>query len=146
MGQEGGGACQYMGWVGRAAEVEELLMNAEVVSVEDIGMGITKPSRVDLKNGDVALAGAYKNIKRGRQGGFWESYQAEFAAYELDKLLGLNMGPPTIEKRVNRNLGSVQFWVEDCKLFRDVMETTPRTVEWSNQLSRMKMFDILISN
>jgi hypothetical protein len=26
------------------------------------------------------------------------------------------------------------------------MESTPRTVEWSNQLSRMKLFDVLISN
>ena len=144
--QEHGDACQYKNWVGRAAEVEELLLSAEIVSVTDIPMGVTKPSRVDLKNGEVTLAGAYKNIKRGRQGGFWESYQAEIAAYELDKLLGLDMVPPTIERRVNNNKGSLQFWVEECKLYRDVMESTPRTVAWSNQLSRMKMFDILVSN
>lgn len=52
------------------------------------------------------------------------------------------MVPPTVERRVNNNLGSLQYWVEDCKLFRDVMDATPHTVEWSNQL----WFDILISN
>jgi hypothetical protein len=139
-------ACPYKNWVGRAAEVEDLLENAEIVSVEDVGMGVTKPSRVDLKRGDVTLGGAYKNLKPGRHGGYWDSYQAEIAAYEIDKLLDLNMVPPTVERRVNKNLGSLQYWVEDCKLFRDVMDTTPHTVEWSHQLSRMKLFDILISN
>ena len=32
--------------------------------------------------------------------GYWESYKSEIAAYELDKLLGLDMIPPTVERRV----------------------------------------------
>ncbi|MGH9321398.1 MAG: hypothetical protein ACRD21_08550 [Vicinamibacteria bacterium] len=134
-------------WVGRNAEIEELLRTADLVSVEDVGMGVTKPSKVILKKDGVEVAAAFKPIQRGRQGGFWESYEAEIAAYELDKLLGLGMVPPTIERAIEKRKGSLQYWVEDCKLYRDLQGTPPpRPSEWSHQLSIMKMFDILIMN
>ena len=144
--QEVDDLCALRQWHGRAAEIEELLKNAEVLSVEDIGMGVTKPSRVKLQHGDVTIDAAFKPIKRGRQRGFWESYQAEVAAYEMDKLLGLGMVPPTVERRVNKSKGSLQFWVHNSQLYRDVMASTPQTPSWSQQLSRMKMLDILINN
>ena len=95
---------------------------------------------------DVTIDAAFKPIKRGRQHGFWESYQAEIGAYEMDKLLGLGMVPPTVERRGKKNKGSLQFWVHNCQLYRDVMASTPQTPSWSHQLSRMKMLDILINN
>ena len=36
----------------------------------------------------------------GPPNGYWESYKSEIAAYELDKLLGMDMVPPSVEKRV----------------------------------------------
>ncbi len=139
-------SCALGQWHGRAAEIEELLNGAEVLSVEDIGMGVTKPSRVKLQQGDVTIDAAFKPIKMGRQHGFWESYQAEIATYKLDKLLGLEMVPPTVERKVKKKKGSLQLWVHSCKLYRDVMAGTPQTQSWSHQLSRMKMLDILINN
>ncbi|HXV61296.1 MAG TPA: hypothetical protein VEK15_11420 [Vicinamibacteria bacterium] len=134
-------------WVGRNAEVEELLTNADVVSVEDVGMGVTKPSKVILEKDGVQFAAAFKPIKRGRQGGFWESYEAEIAAYTLDRILGLNMVPPTVERSINKSTGSLQYWVNDCRLYKEVQDQPPqRPVEWSHQLSTMKMFDVLIMN
>ena len=143
--QEVDDSCALGQWHGRAAEIEEQLNNAEVLSVEDIGMGVTHPSRVKLQHGDVTIDAAFKPIKMGRQHGFWESYQAEVAAYEMDKLLGLGMVPPTVERRV-KTKGSLQFWVHNCQLFRDVIASTPQTPSWSHELSRMKMLDILINN
>ncbi len=139
-------SCKYKSWLSGPTDVAALLSNAEIVSVEAIGMGVTKPSRVDLKQGERVLAGAFKPIKRGRHSGFWESYQAEIATYELDKLIGLGMTPPTVERRIKGNKGSLQFWVDDCNLYRDVLADTPNTPSWSHQLSRMKMLDVLINN
>ena len=139
-------SCEYKSWLSAPAEVAALLTHAEIVSVEAIDMGVTKPSRVALQQGEHALAAVFKPIKRGRQHGFWESYQAEIATYELDKLLGLGMTPPTVERRIKGNKGSLQFWVDDCNLYRDVQADTPNTPSWSQQLSRMKMFDVLINN
>ena len=61
-------------------------------------------------------------------------------------LIGLGMTPPTIERRIKGNKGSLQFWADDCKLYRDVQAKTPNTPSWSHQLSRMKMLDVLINN
>jgi hypothetical protein len=134
-------------WVGRNAEIEEMLRTAEPVSVEDVGMGVTKPSKVLLKKDGVELGAVFKPIQRGRQKGFWESYEAEIAAYELDKFLGLGMVPPTVERQIGKRKGSLQYFVKDCKLYKEIQsQTPPRPAEWSHQLSVMKMFDIVIMN
>ena len=44
--------------------------------------------------------------------GYFESYKSEVAAYELDKLLSLNMVPPVVERRVNNDLGAAIMWVD----------------------------------
>jgi hypothetical protein len=134
-------------WVGRAGEIEQMLLTAEPVSVEDVGMGVTKPSKVVLRKDGVEIGAAFKPIQRGRQKGFWESYEAEIAAYELDKILGMNMVPPTVERVIDKQKGSLQYWVEDCKLYKELQgQAPPRPSEWSHQLSVMKMFDVLIMN
>ena len=138
--------CTVKTWVGREAEFEELLRTAEVVSIEDIGVGVTNPLSAILKKGDLKLKAVFKPIKRGRAGGFWESYEAEVAAYELDQMLGLNMVPPTVIRKINKKKGSLQLWVEDCRLYGEVMNIVPATEAWSHQLSRMKIFDNLILN
>lgn len=134
-------------WAGRNAEIEEMLLTAEPVSVEDVGMGVTKPSKVVLSKGGVELGAVFKPIQRGRQMGFWESYQAEIAAYELDQILGMGMVPPTVERVINKQKGSLQYFVKDCKLYKELQsQAPPRPGEWSHQLSVMKMFDVLIMN
>ena len=144
--QGGDDKCALKQWHGREAALEELLRSADVVSVEDVGMGVTKPAKVELKKDDIELEAAFKPIKRGRHKGFWESYEAEVAAYKMDQLLGLGMVPPTVERHVGKKAGSVQLWVRDCRLYKDVMASTPQTASWSHQLSRMKMLDVLIGN
>jgi len=134
-------------WVGRGAEIEELLLTAEPISVDDVGMGVTKPSKVVLRKDGVELAGVFKPIQRGRQKGFWESYEAEIAAYELDKILGMDMVPPTVERVINKQKGSLQYFVKGCMLYKELQaQAPPRPSDWSHQLSVMKMFDVLIMN
>ncbi len=133
-------------WAGALQDYEDLLETAEVVEVEDVGMGVTKPHKATLNKDGKTFHAAFKPITRGRHSGYWESYQAEIAAYELDKLLGLNMVPPTVARRIEGNMGSLQYWVEDTNLYAEVADKTPRTPAWSQQLSRMKIFDCLIYN
>lgn len=133
-------------WIGDRAKYERWLREAEILDVEDVGQGVTKPRKATLEVGDVVFHAAYKPIKRGRQGGYWESYEAEVAAYELDKLLGLDMVPPTVVRRVESNLGSLQLWVKGCKTYKSVENQAPSTQEFSHQVSRMKVFDNLVFN
>jgi hypothetical protein len=83
----------------------------------------------------------------GRRSGFWEAYKSEIAAYELDRLLGLDMVPPTVERRVQGELASVQLWVENSRLLKEVDQSQgPRPVEWAKQVCRQRVFDNLIAN
>ena len=77
--------------------------------------------------------------------GYFESYKSEIAAYELDKLLGLNMVPVVVERRVNNDDGAAVMWIEGVRSWETVLPL-PKPATWGFQLARMKMFDDLISN
>ncbi len=53
--------------------------------------------------------GIWKPVQKGRRNGLWESHQAEVAAYELDKLLVLDMVPPTLIREIRGQKGSLQL-------------------------------------
>ena len=143
-------------WTDRAPDIEAYLKSAEVVQMEEIGVGVTKPRRARLAPGGPVEAIAWKAIRPGRYGGFWESYKAEIAAYELDKLLELGMIPPTVEKRVKGDLGAAVMWVAPIKSFKELggvpgqqgIKGPPPTevARWMRQLTKAKMFDNLIGN
>jgi hypothetical protein len=143
-------------WADRATEIEDYLKGAEIVSMEELSVGVTKPRKAKLAPGGLVEAMAWKPIKPGRYSGYWESYKAEIAAYELDKLLGLGMVPPTVEKRVQGDLGAAVMWVSPTKSFKDLggvpgqkgIAGPPgaKVAAWVGQLTRAKMFDNLIGN
>jgi hypothetical protein len=89
---------------------EEFLKSAEIVGSVDIPEGVTKPIRIFLKKDDVEGSGAWKKVK-GIQQGILEGWQYEIAAYRMDKLLGLNMVPPTVEREFKGEKGSLQLWM-----------------------------------
>ena len=137
-------------WLGRAAEYEGFLKNSEVVRTENIPVGVTKPVRCYFAPGGLLESIAFKSIKPGRQTGFWESYRSEMAAYELDKLLDLEMIPPTVEKRVKGDLSAAVMWVSPVQSFKQMGgPPTPPAAHvdsWNRQMSKAKMFDNLINN
>ena len=102
-------------WTDRAPEIEAYLKAAEVVGMEDLKVGVTKPRKAKLAPGGPVDAFSWKAIKPGRYSGYWESYKSEIAAYELDKLLGLGMIPPTVEKRFEGNLGAAVMWASPTR-------------------------------
>ena len=81
-------------WVGQAEAIEACLKTAEVIALEDVVAGVTKPMKATLAPGGPVEVFAWKDIKPGIYQGHWESYKAEVAAYKLDKLLELGMIPP----------------------------------------------------
>jgi hypothetical protein len=89
---------------------EEFLTRAEIVKSEEIGEGVTKPFALYLKMGDTDHKACWKDPS-GIQNGFLEGWQYEIAAYRLDKLLGLNMIPPTVEREFNGKKGALSYWV-----------------------------------
>jgi hypothetical protein len=137
-------------WLGHAAEYEDFLRSAEVVRLQKIPVGVTRPDRGYFAPGGLLESMAFKSIKPGLQTGYWESYRSEMAAYELDKLLDLQMIPPTVERRVKGELGAAIMWISPVRSFKEMGgPPTPPTEHfdsWNRQIAKAKMFDNLINN
>ena len=137
-------------WVGHEKELEDFIKNVEVGKIDDISVGVTHPKRVHLAPGGMVEMIAFKPLKPGIYEGFWESYKAEIAAYEMDKLLDLHMVPPTVEKRVKGDLGAAVMWIAPTKSFKELggVPNPPadKIETWNKQIVRAKMFDDLIAN
>jgi Phosphatidylinositol 3- and 4-kinase len=137
-------------WVDQRTQIEEYLKVAEVVSMEELKVGVTRPKRAMLAPGGPIEAIAWKVVPPGRPHGYWESYKSEIAAYEIDKYLGLNMVPPTVERKVKGTTGAAVMWCTNTKSFKDhggVPSAPPQHfASWNRQLAKAKMFDNLIGN
>jgi hypothetical protein len=78
------------------------------------------------------------------------NYRFNLAAYELDKLLGLNLVPPSVERTVNGRLASVVWWLDDFAM--NELDRRRRGIDppdpdrWGRQMQAVRVFDELISN
>lgn len=134
-------------WLGSADTIAEYIRTAAVKKLEDIPVGVTRPQRAILAPGGPVASVVVKDLPPGRKGGYWESYRSEIAAYELDRMLDLNMVPPTVEKRVNGTTMSAQMFVERCVWLKELKgQQPPDVVAWNRQVHRHRVFDNLVAN
>ena len=132
-------------WVGRHQEIEQALKTEECVSMEVFAPA--NLSRCTFRSGGPVARMAWRSPSPGPDRGFRERYKTEIAAYELDKLLKMDMVPPTVEREIQGKAGRAQLWVEKIV---DATGPGPTDAEsrthWDAQLARMVMFDNLIGN
>jgi hypothetical protein len=143
---------------GEAAEA--FLRVARVTGMKTLGTGITHPSKAALTDGTRNLNGVWKTIDENRPGvtqfergrfevDFRDSYKFEIAAYELDKLLGLGLVPPTVEREINGQKGSLQLWVEDAMTEWDRQQKkipAPDPERWNQQMFKVRLLHQLTYN
>jgi hypothetical protein len=133
-------------WVGHGAEIERHLQSAEIVRMEAIGTGVTKPQRAHLAPATPFESLVWKPLAPGMRGGYQESYKSEIAAYELDKLLMLNMVPPAVERRISGDAGAAIMWLDGTKSVKETGGKVPTGPQFGRPLRVMQMFDNLIGN
>ncbi len=132
---------------------EEFLMTAEIVKQAQPFSdreAVTNPWVLTLEKDGVTNDAIWKDVE-GRAKGFMESWKWEIAAYRLDKYLGLNMVPPTVEKRFQGNRGSCQLWITSMmslkKKFEENIKTPPvKVFYWNRAFYLQRAFDNLIAN
>jgi len=136
-------------------ELEDFLVNAEIVNMETLGHGITRPKRVTLEREGVRLRAIFKDVSHNekRMGNtvveFADHWYNEVAAYRLDRLLDLQVVPVTVEREIEGKRGSLQFWVEGLINWRTVTEQGLEPGDWCSmepQYQLLKVFDALIYN
>jgi hypothetical protein len=136
--------------IARRPAHEEFLRTAEIVRFEEIGEGVTRPYKLYLRKDGVELKAAWKN-PQGLQLGFLEGWQYEIAAYRLDKLIGLNMVPPAVEREFQGKPGALVLWAENKYSLLKIMEQGIRIPdEAKDHTEKMKWltraWDSLIAN
>jgi len=126
-------------WSNRT-ELEHFLKKAKITERKKIGKGVTNPEKVTLELDGVVRHAVYKRVDKKH-----DSWRNEVAAYELDKLLGLGMVPPTVKRSIRGRKGCLQLWVTGTVMF-DFEDEFPDIKRWHEQVSVMWLFDDLIAN
>ena len=137
----------------RGAAAETFLRTAEVVDKEPLASGVTRSWRLTLRQGDRQARAAWKTIdeyshvQRFERGmpelGFRDTWKHEVAAYELDKILGLGLVPPTVERRIGRDTGALTLWIEDAMTEAGRREKgldPPDQAQWNREIYNVRLF------
>jgi hypothetical protein len=134
-------------WVGRYEEFETFIRTAPIERVEAIPIGVTRPRHGFFAPGGPVAGVAIKALTPSRATGYLESYQSEIAAYEMDRLLQLDMVPVTVERLYEGRPVSAQLWV-DGAVQRSALkgQDPPNPAEWARQTRRWIVFHNLIAN
>lgn len=144
-------------------EIEAFLAGAEIIETSTVPTGVTLPRKLTLK-GDGFRAFAvfkYADIERrkvteiingrNRFSLDWrDSYRYDIAAYELDRLLGLDRVPPVVPRTIRQDSGAVSIWlsrtVNEFDRTRKLNVNVPDQRRWNQQLLIMQVFDNLVAN
>jgi hypothetical protein len=123
-------------WVDFKAEFEGLLSVAEIVSSEDV-----------IPGGGGHLRVVYLRWNGVEVKTLWRRcLNEELAAYELDKILELDIVPPIVDREFEGQPGSLQLWVHDCRTYTEMRDKISRDLAFKREWLRMRMFDYLIAN
>ena len=141
------------------ADREALLLGGTVVSVKDIGEGVTKPIRADLSWKGVMHSAQIQRVDRplpdffGHDGTVLparDAWRFNVAAYRLDRLLQLNMVPVSVSRSYKGSPGAFTWWADDVKgeETQRVREqwTAPDSERFEQQRAVGRVFDELIMN
>lgn len=138
---------------------EHFLQTAEVVEIQTLAQGVTGSRRATLSNGSITHDAHVQTIDEfqaaapstsGYEANLRDSFKFNVAAYRLNRMLGLDMIPATIERRIDGRPGSVTWWLDDVLMAekdRYLKKVEPPDSEaWNKQIFIVRVFDQLIHN
>ena len=135
---------------------EAFLRTAEVVAREVLAVGITRPERVELEQDGVRRSANFKRMElsipgqirvgRETQPGMKDSWKFELAAYELDKLLGLDLVPVTVVRTIDDREGALIDWIDDVLPEYGASPAGFDLASWENIVATVWLFDYLAYN
>jgi len=142
------------------AEIEDFLLHAKVLKTKSASKGITGSLRATMTDGKVTHDAHIQTIDErqqqfaGSNGGvefdFRDSWTFNVAGYQVDRLIGMNMVPVSVERRWNYHDGAYTWWLDDVMM--DEQERLKRKQEppdarvWNQQMQMVRVFDELIAN
>lgn len=141
------------------ADVEQFLLKGKVTKSRGAGKGVTGSLRATMTDGTLTHEVHIQTIDeskrefRGAQGtefNFRDSWTFNVAAYKIDRLLGINFVPVSVERRWKTSAAAYTWWIDDVLMDegeRLKKKTSPPDLQrWNEQMQIVRLFDQLIAN
>lgn len=137
-------AAEHARWVG-------FLQTAKIGESTQMGGAdaVTNPWKLSLNKDGVSRFGLWKDIDSAEDKP--DRWRYDVAAYRVDVLLGLDMVPPTAERRFQGRPGSIQLWMDGTETLkartaRGAGVPGSGTEVWNRKAYLQRAFDSLIAN
>jgi len=131
-------------------EMENYLRTAKILHVDKQSLpGRTAPWTIRLKDGEKERRGIFKHLDRSRPHMLPDSYKYDIAAYELTKILDIQIVPPIVEREIEGIQGSLQLFLVDCMKETERQRRNlepPDPERFQNEMDEIKVFDNLVRN
>ena len=102
---------------------EEFLKNSDVISEKLLSVGVTHSIKVKLQYKGMihdahvqTIDEKASSVRAGSAPQPHDYYGFNIAAYELDKLLGLNMTPASVKRKFRGQWAAFTWWVDDVAM------------------------------
>ncbi len=138
---------------------EEFLRSADVGRLKTLKRGVTKSQSATLAVEGVSHQAHFQSVdeykpifvtERGTEMQFRDSYKFNIAAYRLDRLIGLNLVPVSVERRTSRKDGALTWWIDGVQMTererRKKKATPPNLADWNDQMLNLRVFNELTYN
>jgi len=140
-----------------ADQQRQFLLTAKVIKSRQMDQGVTRSYRLTLSDGTMQHEAHFqsinerrsrKELSRGVEINFVDSYLYNIAAYELARMLGLDdMVPVTVERKCNGKMGSLAWWLptqmtEGERKKRNIRP--PDIAAWNKSMYKVRVFTELI--
>lgn len=141
------------------SDKESFLRNAAIVTVVEIGHGVTKPVRATMEFRGIRHSAQIQVVNKELPPFFGEdnkpvpmidSWRFNVAAYKVDRLLGLNMATVAVRRMHQGKAAAFSWWVDDV-MFEEVGRVKqganpPDAEDFERQRAVSRVFDELVMN
>jgi hypothetical protein len=150
------------------AEIEQFLLHARVIKTKGIKKGVTGSLQATLSDGKlthdahIQMIDEQKQQFTGSKGGvefdFRDSWTFNIAGYRIDRLIGMNLVPVSVERHHGYNAAAFTWWLDDVMMDEEdrlarkkdkekAKDAEPPDTElWNQQMQVVRVFDQLIAN
>jgi hypothetical protein len=143
------------------AEVEEFLLKGQQGRTRSAGKGITGSLRMTMTyqglthDAHIQMIDESKREFRSREGtefNFRDYWGFNVAGYKIDRLLGLNFVPVSVERRYRSSMAAFTWWLDDVmmdeadRLKKKISPPAETLERWNQEMQLVRLFDQLIAN
>ncbi len=141
------------------AQMEQFLLHAKVIKSKSTSKGVTGSLRATLTDGKLTHDAHIQTIDeekpqfqtdQGVEFNFRDTWRFNIAGYRLDRLIGMNMVPVSVERHFGYDSAAYTWWVDDVMMdegdrLKKKVEA-PNVEAWNQQMQLVRLFDQLIAN